>query len=116
MIKGLTVVILRGKHTKRNIIAPKWDEYVERIKTKNNYLVVDFGEYDIFEQIKIARSAETLIGLHGAALTHGLWMYEGANLIEVDDQFGFRCHCYKNIASWKNLNYKKIHQNELIFY
>jgi len=69
--------------------------------------IIDFAELkDIFEQMKVARSAKVLIGEHGAALTHGIWMHPGTTLVEIRQTF--RCHCYENVAAWTGLKYNRL--------
>ena len=68
-----------------------------RLNMQRNVQVVDFAELkDIFEQMKVARGAKVLIGEHGAALTHGIWMHPGTTLVEIRQKF--RCHCYENVT------------------
>ena len=73
----------------------------------DNHLVVDMATLPILEQMKLARSAGTLIGQHGAALSHGMWMHPNSSLVEVDVQK--QCSCYHNIARWNRLRYELRH-------
>ena len=69
--------------------------------------IVDFAAVgNIIEQMKIVRSAKALVGLHGAGLTHALWMHQGSKVIEIAD--AFRCHCYTAISDFAGHEYEKI--------
>jgi Glycosyltransferase 61 len=111
MVPNRTVVIVRGASTKRKVENPFWTSFSERARSDPRFLLVDFAEYSVFEQLKIARSASHLIGLHGAALSHAFWMHPEATVTEVDT--GFRCHCYANIARWLGVGYTKIDPSAL---
>ena len=43
----------------------------------------DFGRRGIAADVRAARRAHVLLGTHGAALTHGLFMREGSAIVEV---------------------------------
>lgn len=111
MVPNRTVVVVRGASTKRKVEDPFWTAYSERVRTDPNFLLVDFAQLSVLEQIKMARSAAHLIGLHGAALSHAFWMHAEGRVTEVDT--GFRCHCYLNIARWLGVSYRKIDPSEL---
>ena len=81
--------------------------HTERNSGVDNHLVVDMATLPILEQMKLARSAGTLIGQHGAALSHGMWMHPNSTLVEVDVQK--QCSCYHNIARWNRLRYELRH-------
>jgi capsular polysaccharide biosynthesis protein len=114
MVPNRTVVVVRGAATKRKVDNPFWTSYTERVRSDPNFLLVDFATLSVLEQVKVARSAQHLIGLHGAALSHTFWMHAEAHVTEVDT--GFRCHCYLNIARWLGVGYTKIEPSELAFY
>ena len=106
------VIVERGSESHRKHTHLGYGDFLEELKRSNEYnkdvvSVVNFGKegLGILEQMKIARSAKVLIGEHGAALTHALWMRPGTKLVEITDTF--RCHCYDNIAEWRQLDYVK---------
>lgn len=103
------VFIHRGKGTSTSRPVHGYAEFINqlRLNMQRNVQVVDFAELkDIFEQMKVARGAKVLIGEHGAALTHGIWMHPGTTLVEIRQKF--RCHCYENVAAWTGLKYNRL--------
>ena len=103
--------IIRNVSTVRSVQSPAWDAFLHSNLEDSSFEFVDFATLSIVDQIKIARASHKLIGLHGAALTHALWMQPESHLIEVD--MGFRCHCYANIASWVGIQYTMIAESQL---
>lgn len=112
LVPGRTLGVVRGKHTVRKVVSPEWDAYVADRAGSANHTFVDFATLGILEQIQLVRSAETLVGIHGAALTHGLWMQPGARVVEVAQDF--RCFCYGNVAAWAGVGYLKIAEAQLM--
>ena len=104
---NLTVYLNRGPSAKRKVEHPEWDAVIRSAAGVDNHLVVDMATLPILEQMKLARSAGTLIGQHGAALSHGMWMHPNSTLVEVDVQK--QCSCYHNIARWNRLRYELRH-------
>lgn len=49
------------------------------------------------EQLKVIREADVLLGNHGAGLTHGIFLNDGALMIEMTCQYGF----FPELMSWK---------------
>lgn len=45
--------------------------------------VVDLAALSFPEQIKLVRNSDVLAGVHGAGLTHGLWMKEHSTMVEI---------------------------------
>lgn len=66
--------------------------------------LVDFAQITIQEQMRTVAAADVLIGMHGAGLTHAMWLppYGGLVEIRVDNS---NWHCFANIASWRQLSY-----------
>lgn len=56
--------------------------------------VVDFADISVQEQIRLVQSTDILVGHHGAALTHTIFMPPGSTVVEIlpryYDQHGFR--------------------------
>ncbi|PSR85801.1 hypothetical protein BD289DRAFT_367971 [Coniella lustricola] len=45
--------------------------------------VVDLAALPFPEQVKLVRNSDVLAGVHGAGLTHGLWMKEHSAMVEI---------------------------------
>lgn len=108
---GRVTVVVRNVSTVRSVVSPAWSSFENAVRSKPRVEFVDFAAMGIVEQIKLAYTSHTLIGLHGAALTHGLWMQPSSRLVEVD--LGFRCYCYRNVASWVGIEYRLLAEDQL---
>lgn len=66
--------------------------------------VIDFGAIDFFDQIELAQSANMMIGVHGGALTHSLFMRPNSVLCEL---FGptYVNNCFYQISVARRLRY-----------
>lgn len=82
------------------------NELIERIKLNKNYAVnrVVFGRNISFkDQLKVTRNTDIFIGMHGAGLTHLLFLPKWATLFEL-----YNCedpNCYKDLSRLRGVNY-----------
>jgi EGF domain-specific O-GlcNAc transferase len=61
-------------------------EYLETLKTKFPSVeikAVNFATHSFVEQLKIVRGTDILVGVHGAGLTHGMFLPEGSTMVEI---------------------------------
>ncbi|KAI1182217.1 hypothetical protein F5B17DRAFT_201741 [Nemania serpens] len=71
--------------------------------------MVDFAAIPLSEQLRIARETDVLVGVHGAGLTHIMFMRQGAGaLVEIQPQ-GLDHHGFKNVAGMRGLGYFRTH-------
>lgn len=102
--KKLRVTFLARETKYRKVLNEK--ELIQRIKSNSNYSVkrVNFGRDIPFkEQLKISRNTDIFIGMHGAGLTHLLFLPKWASLFEL-----YNCedpNCYKDLARLRGVNY-----------
>ena len=67
-----------------------------RLKDKESYIkklthkypaihidMVDFADFPFADQLKIARRTDILVGVHGAGLTHGMFLPPGSAMVEI---------------------------------
>jgi protein O-GlcNAc transferase len=62
------------------------DEYIEALKKKHpsvDIQVINFAKMPLAEQIRTAHQSDILVGVHGAGLTHGMWLPESSALVEI---------------------------------
>lgn len=60
--------------------------YFSELTTKIPHLVVnmiDFSAITFADQLRIVRDTDILVGVHGAGLTHGMFLREGSVMVEV---------------------------------
>ncbi|XP_055921825.1 EGF domain-specific O-linked N-acetylglucosamine transferase [Eupeodes corollae] len=82
------------------------DELIKTISSNENYFVrrISFERGIPFsEQLQIIRNTDILIGMHGAGLTHLLFLPNWATIFEL-----YNCedpNCYKDLARLRGVNY-----------
>lgn len=82
------------------------DELIAEINANKNYFVrrISFERGIPFsEQLQIIRNTDILIGMHGAGLTHLLFLPNWATIFEL-----YNCedpNCYKDLARLRGVNY-----------
>jgi protein O-GlcNAc transferase len=62
------------------------EEYISILKSKFPAVkieLVDFAAFSFTEQLKIVRRTDILVGVHGAGLTHGMFMPPGSTMVEI---------------------------------
>ena len=62
------------------------EEYISILKSKFPAVkieLVDFAAFSFTEQLKIIRRTDILVGVHGAGLTHGMFMPPGSTMVEI---------------------------------
>ncbi|MCJ1381484.1 hypothetical protein MMC17_004595 [Xylographa soralifera] len=62
------------------------DLYIEKLRSKFPAIeiqMVDFAALSFVEQIRIARRTDILVGVHGAGLTHELFLRAGSAVVEI---------------------------------
>jgi protein O-GlcNAc transferase len=47
-----------------------------------NIIVVDFAQLTLRDQVRLASEIDVLVGIHGAGLTHSLWLNPIAAVVE----------------------------------
>lgn len=96
--------MLSRKTKYRNVLNE--DELIKRI-TKNTKYDVQRVTYDyrisFSQQLEITRNSDIFIGIHGAGLTHLLFLPKWATIFEL-----YNCedpNCYKDLARLRGVNY-----------
>jgi hypothetical protein len=69
-----------------------------------NLSVRRFGNLTLNEQVSITHNTDIFITMHGAALTHVLFLKPGAHVIELFP-YAFRKYIFQNIAHIMDVNY-----------
>ncbi|KXJ87959.1 hypothetical protein Micbo1qcDRAFT_20330 [Microdochium bolleyi] len=86
----------------RNVLAGK-------LKLNIHIQAVDFATLSFREQIALARETDILVGVHGAGLTHTLFMRQDMGaLVEIFPE-GFELRCFRAMARDRGLEYYKMH-------
>lgn len=72
---------------------------IARARPDAEIRTADFATLTLREQIRIAAESDVLVGVHGAGLTHVLWMRPGTKLVEIIPPATERA-CFGNLAAW----------------
>lgn len=73
--------------------------------------VIDFAALPFTQQIQIVRSTDVLVGVHGAGLTHSLWLRKGSAMVEILPE-GFEHKGFRNLAGALGHNYFSTHTSK----
>lgn len=92
------------------------DSHFEAIGKRYNHTeillqVIDFAALPLEEQIEIVRGTDILVGVHGAGLTHGIWLNQGSTMVEILPH-GFNHKGFRNLAGALGHNYYSAHASE----
>ncbi|KAI1308325.1 hypothetical protein F5Y03DRAFT_350690 [Xylaria venustula] len=71
--------------------------------------VVDFATLSFSEQVRIAHKSDVLVGVHGAGLTHSIFMRQGEGAVVEIQPKGLDHHGFRNVAGMRNLGYYRTH-------
>ncbi|PJF19024.1 DUF563 domain-containing protein [Paramicrosporidium saccamoebae] len=97
------VVLVVRRDTRRRIL--NLTEVLDVIRRYPVSLeVVAFEDHSLKEQIQIVSRADIMIAVHGAALSHILFMRNGATVVELFP-YGFRKRIYQNLANTLGVHY-----------
>jgi len=67
--------------------------------------VVDFAHMKLEEQVHTAAASDIIIGMHGAALAHSLWLPSWGGLVEMGSRKNLGMYFHK-IARWAGIHYE----------
>lgn len=69
------------------------------ILKKHDFSILDFDELNFEEQLKNILNCEVLVGSHGSALSHMLWMKPKSKIIEIRTKNNSNDNCFFSLAS-----------------
>lgn len=101
-IEGKRVYITRSKAPKRTIANE--DKLIPILK-KHNFVIAAMEDLSFEEQLELIAQSNMLISLHGAGLTHMLWLPENSKVMEIRLKNDSINNCYFSLASDLNLKY-----------
>lgn len=109
--RSLVLTFIDRKEKRRLIDKGK---YIESLKSKYPAIkidLVDFAEFSFSEQLKIARQTDILVGVHGAGLTHGIFLPPGSTMVEIIPHT-LKHKGFRNLAKLLNHHYYSCHTAE----
>jgi capsular polysaccharide biosynthesis protein len=90
------IYITRKNAKKRKIIN---EEDLLPILIEFGFTIVDFDLLSFSEQVSFIINADVLVSLHGAGLTHMLWMRPKGKVLEIRARDDYQNNCYFSLAS-----------------
>lgn len=115
------IYISRKNSEKRKLINE--NEIIPILKMYN-FTIVDFDTLNFEEQISYTLKSEIIVSVHGAGLTHMLWMKKKGKVLEIRARGNCNDNCYFTLASDLGRNYfyvnaeqtnpKKLNDSDLI--
>ena len=96
------VYITRRNAKKRKIVNE--DELLP-VLSKFRFEVIDMDALSFKQQVQVMLGAEMLVSLHGAGLTHMLWMKDRGKVLEIRASGDGQNNCYFTLASDLELDY-----------
>lgn len=101
-INDAKVYISRSMSTR----SPKFELELERKLSESGWIVVNLENLSFSDQVNLISKASTIMGPHGAGLSHAVWLQPGSTLIELRPQD--RPHCFERMSNMLNLDYRFI--------
>jgi len=90
------IYVTRRRATKRRLMN---EEQILPSLARHGFQVVCMEDLSLAEQIRLAAGSGIIAGLHGAGLTHMLWMPTGGRVLEIRPRGDAVNNCYYGLAS-----------------
>lgn len=108
------IYISRKSAQKRKL---KNEDEIIHILLKNGFIILDFDKLNFEEQLRYTLNSKILVSVHGAGLTHMLWMRKKSKILEIRARDNYNDNCYFTLASDLGHDYyyaiaEKTHSNE----
>lgn len=102
--KHPTITIVDRTTNRKFISLPLWTEILRERYPHSTIQTVDFAGITIEEQLRLAQSTDILVGHHGAAMSHVIFMAPGATAVEILPAY-FEQHGFRAIAAMRGVQY-----------
>ena len=87
--------------------------YVQRNNKNASVHGIQFDQYNMTQQLQFIVKADVLVGMHGAGMTHVLFLPKWAAVIElVPSYWSASSEHFQAIAAWRNLVYERWMNND----
>lgn len=71
-----------------------------------NVTVVDFARLPFAGQVGVVAAHDFLIGMHGAGLSHLLWLPDHAAVLELRPKTDMGWFCFQHMAEWRGFDFR----------
>jgi len=90
------IYVSRGKAAKRRLLN---EAEILPLLDRHGFQVICMEELSLVDQVRLAASSQVIVGLHGAGLTHMLWMPPCSQVLEIRAAGDGTNNCYYGLAS-----------------
>ena len=102
------VTFVRRTNTRRLVDE---DAHMQALRDRISHMelrIVDFGTIPFAQQLEIARETDLLVGVHGAGLTHSMFLQPGSAVLEILPE-GLQHRGFRNLAQMLGIDYFSTH-------
>ena len=82
--RPIVVTILHRKGSRRLRDLPRYSEKLQSLFPEAKVQLIEFAEKSLSEQLNIVRSTDVLAGVHGAGLTHAMFLSPESAVVEIE--------------------------------
>jgi len=90
------IYVTRKNSYKRKLLN---EDKIISILLEHKFKIVDFDKLSFLEQLSYALNTKILASIHGAALTHMLWIKPKSKVLEIRSRNNSHDNCYYSLAS-----------------
>ncbi|KAK4071564.1 hypothetical protein Purlil1_13375 [Purpureocillium lilacinum] len=87
------------------------DAHMQALRDRISHMelrIVDFGTIPFAQQLEIAQQTDLLVGVHGAGLTHSMFLQPGSAVLEILPE-GLQQRGFRNLAQMLGIDYFSAH-------
>ncbi|OAQ79510.1 hypothetical protein VFPFJ_09996 [Purpureocillium lilacinum] len=87
------------------------DAHMQALRDRISHMelrIVDYGIIPFAQQLEIARETDFLVGVHGAGLTHSMFLQPGSAVLEILPE-GLQHRGFRNLAQMLGIDYFSTH-------
>ncbi|KAI3393637.1 hypothetical protein diail_3864 [Diaporthe ilicicola] len=99
-----TITIIQRKKNRKFMSLDRWIPILKERYPHSTIHVVDFADIPVEEQIRLVQSTDILIGHHGAAMTHTIFISPESTVVEILPRF-FDQHGFRATAALRGVQY-----------
>jgi hypothetical protein len=104
----IVVTYINRTGTRKLINSEEYFQEVEATFPHVRYQSIDFATIPFQRQLEIIRGTDVLVGVHGAGLTHGIFLSRGSAMVEILPS-GLNHKGFRNVASLLGHSYFSTH-------
>jgi EGF domain-specific O-GlcNAc transferase len=111
--KPITVTFVKRRDSRRLQNQRYLFAELERRNLHIKVQLVDFAALPFSEQVRVAHETDVLVGIHGAGLTHCMFMRQSAGAVVEIQPRGMDHNGFRNVAAMRGLGYYRVHADTI---